>query len=249
MRGSMVEPPVTSPVFEIGDKKMNANNSIIITDRNLTTTEEQAILETGMMDLADFMDTFQYLAFVLDGSGSMFWGINSGDGLNKVELEKKVILRYAKDKIGAKADGMKVAIVEFGSKAHIHLRGSSSLAEIEGGVNLIGHMGGGTNASKGIRAGLTLLKKGKGMIPRIILTSDGQIQDLHLCLEAAEQAKSAGVIIDTIYIGGGSECDHGNGEMLRRISSITGGVHEEITGMGDFEVKFLKVADRILISA
>jgi hypothetical protein len=50
---------------------MNANNGIVISSNKLTKEEETAILEAGMGSLEDFFDSYQYVCFVLDASGSI----------------------------------------------------------------------------------------------------------------------------------------------------------------------------------
>ncbi len=222
-------------------------NGLVVTNRNLTKTEEEDILNRGLVDLSDFMDNFQYLCFVLDGSGSTHSRLDDNSQDSIVDLEKKVILNYVNKKIGEKAATMKIGIVEFDHKTKIHLHGSSDLNEIKAAVSFIGSMGGGTTISKGIRGGLTLLKKNKDFTPRIVLTSDGEFGDSYDAVEACEQAKAAGIIIDTIYVGRGTAADHTYSDNLKKLSAITGGVHEEITSSADFEAKFLKVADRPLL--
>jgi uncharacterized protein YegL len=227
------------------------NSSLIVTSNKLTAQQEADILSKGIVDLDDFMDNFQYLCFVLDGSGSTHCPLE-GDNpqrMTVVDLEKKVIQRYADKKIGEKALSMKIGIVEFDNKTRIHLTGSSDLQEIKAAIGNIGSMGGGTTISKGIRGGLSMLKKSKDFTPRIILTSDGEFYDIHAALEAAEDAKKKGIVIDTIYCGAGRASDKNASELLKRISEATGGVHEEITGAHDFEEKFLKVAERKMLSA
>ena len=220
-------------------------NEIVITNNKLSKTEEQAILETGIGSLEDFFDNFQYLCFVLDGSGSMSSPMMNGE-TPKFQLQKKVVLKYADDKIGVKAIGMKIGIVEFSDRAEVRLDGCSDLSTIRAAIARIYNIGGGTHAARGLKSAMAMLRKGrKGseeLIPRIILTSDGAVHDLYDCYECAEAAKKSEIVIDTIYIGEPDDLTHN--EQLRRISEITGGVHEMITNEAEFEQKFLKVAAR-----
>jgi len=234
----------------MSDNKTSKNTSIVTTATSMTKKEEDLILSAGSMDLNDFFDNFQYLCFVLDASYSMNDGMGEDrySGSRKVDLQKKVVEKYANERIGEKALSMKIGVVEFGKNTRIPLRGSSNLDEIKDAVRALYANGNGTYAGKGIRAALTLLKKNKDYTPRIILTSDGDMHDYDVALDAAEQAKTAGVIIDTIFIGREDSWYGRNGsDNLKTLSAITGGVHEEITSEAEFEAKFLAVANRPLL--
>jgi Mg-chelatase subunit ChlD len=141
---------------------------------------------------------------------------------------------------------MKIAVMEFGSKTVVHAENSSDKDDLYNAVECCRGRMGGTQGALGLSRALAVLKKGsKDLLPRIVMTSDGELHDPMESINQALKAKDRGVVIDTILIGD----SYRGAEQLRKIAEITGGVFEQIKTADEFEQKFLNVMNRKLLSA
>lgn len=231
--------------------KFEESDALVFAGKELTAEDELSILKGGASSLDQFLENYQFLVFVLDESGSMSDRLPGGDTAKR-EIQKKIIRKYVDEKIGRKAGTMKIGVVSFDDEASDWLSGSSDPVAIKAAVDRC-QGGGGTWIGRGIMKGLTLLKKTKDYIPRMVLTSDGEAHDPAQSIASAEAAKVRGIVIDTIYIGSGQQGSNmyadNAADLLKRIAEITGGVFERVDSQSEFETKFFDVIKRPMLTA
>lgn len=222
------------------------NDGLVHVGKALTKEEELNILLSGSVSLEDFYENFQFLTFVLDDSGSMDNTL-SERGLTKRALQQKVVKKYAAEKL-TNTSGMKIGVIGFSTTAHVLVEGSSDANDVRNAVDQLYCSGGSTYMAKGLQRAITIMRRAsKDYIPRIIVTSDGWVHDNRECERLADEAKAAGIIIDTIFIG--TDPTDPGADFMRKLAARAGGVSEHIQSEAEFEQKFLGVAERPLLAA
>jgi hypothetical protein len=194
-------------------------------------------------------DDFQALALVLDASGSMRDSIEGhgrfGGDKSKEELQKDVVKEYVRSKLTGKLSNMKVSVISFNDHIYDTLRDSSDATAISAAVDSIGS-GGSTFLAPAVRRATAVISRSLDYIPRIVITSDGQVHDAPDAENAVREASEYGIIIDTIFIGS-NDYDEG-AAFLKKLADLGKGVAERVRSTAEFKQKFLKVLDRKLIS-
>lgn len=210
-------------------------------------TPEDSIL-AGAKDFSEFLDDIEQTVFLCDTSGSMSSPINAGEQTTKIELLKKSLDRYLERRFQKNAHS-RVGLVAFETSVHVLVEITDNEAEIRKAVKGL-HPMGSTRMHKGLQRAINLLKKtSRSWIPRIVLISDGMPDSQQAVVDVMDQYQHLRIVVDAIYIGPQSEWDSVYVEFMRQLAIRTGGVFEMITGEADFQQKFLKVAERLLIGA
>lgn len=217
-------------------------------NESLVRKSSDQILKDGARSLEQMFDDYQALALVLDASGSMGSYLN-GDaentrGRSKESLQKEVVKDYVRSKIGNKLSSMKVSVLSFNDRMYDLLRDSSDATAIGVAVDNI-HSGGSTVLAPAIRRATSIVARSLDYIPRIVITSDGQVHDPYDAEAAVREAAEFGVIVDTIFIGP-NEYDEG-AAFMRKLADLGNGVSERVANSAEFKQKYLKVLDRKLI--
>lgn len=201
------------------------------------------------LDFGELQDSTQMNVFTLDVSGSMEATVtDDGIGMKKIDLLKKALERYINNRFQKHPDS-RVGLVAFESNVHVMIEITDDVNELI--VEARGLTAGGSTAMhKGLTRAIQMLDANKGSyIPRIILISDGAPDNQDLVVDVINQHREKRIIVDCIYIGESSEHDQYYIDFMKNIARITGGIFEQIRSEKEFELKFLKVANRPLLGA
>jgi hypothetical protein len=208
----------------------------------------ESILGAGAKSLENMFDDFQALALILDASGSMASAIeyNPGErGKSKDELQKEVVKEYIRTKLTNKLSNMKISVISFGESMHELLRDSSEAGPISSAIDNI-YPGGSTYLAASVNRAAAIISRSLDYIPRIVITSDGQVHDSEASIEAVKAAHECGIIVDTIFIGANGY-DEG-AAFMKMLAQLGGGVAERVNSSAEFKAKYLKVLERKLIA-
>ena len=165
------------------------------------------------------------LGLVLDRSGSM-----AGDKIHNLRTAVKLIL----GQLGPKDT---VSLVLFDDKVDLLVASQpvTNVAQLQTVVENITDRGG-TTISKGMRTGLTELRKGTGasQLSRLLLLTDGETYgDEEQCKQIAAECGQSGIPI--IGLGLGAEW---NEELVDTIAKTSGGESDFLENPDDIVVKF-----------
>lgn len=205
---------------------------------------ESDILHTG--DLDEVFDESVKEIFCVDTSWSMEEPINKGERTYKIELLKKAVEHYINNKMDKNTE-KHMGLVKFDSEAAVCCGLSNDKQVLLNRVESL-FARGSTNMADGLTLALQILGGlERQWTPRIILISDGQPQQRDRVWQVLDPKKGTNLIVDVIYIG--AYADDFYRKFMKQIAAQHNGVYEEITNEAEFETKFLKVAERPLLSA
>lgn len=170
------------------------------------------------------------LTFVIDTSGSM-------EMENRLELVKEALTILVDE---LRPDDS-VAIVEFGSDAHVVLRPTSA-AEPESILEAIRRLtpGGSTNAQAGLELGYDMAELGRrsGASDRVVLASDGVanvgLTDADSILRRIDRQVASGIDLVTVGVGMGNF----NDVLLEQLANRGNGFYAYVNDVGEAERLF-----------
>jgi len=198
----------------------------------------RGMLQVEVGDLIEIVP-YETLVLLIDASGSMDEPL--GFLKSKMDATREAIDRLIAAKARARERDL-VGLVTFGEECELISEPIDDLELLGRRAGAIGTCGR-TAMFEGLAYTLELLEEAHGL-RRVILLSDGcpTTTGSSLVLDLAGRAKSMGVVIDTIGVGGGAhgkEVSYDEG-LLRALAEITGGkfshVHEVKALEEHFEV-------------
>lgn len=200
----------------------------------------RGMLQVQVGDLIEVVP-YETLVLLIDASGSMDESL--GFMKSKMGATREAIARLIGSKARSKERDL-VGLVTFGEECELVSEPTDDfdlLARRARGISTCGL----TAMFEGLEYTLELLDEAAGL-RRAILLSDGcpTTTGDGLVLELAHKAKSMGVVIDTIGVGGGAKQKISYDEaLLRRISEITGGKFAPVSAVRALEEEFLALSD------
>ena len=184
---------------------------------------------------------YETLVLLIDASGSMDESL--GFMKSKMSATSEAIGRLLNSKAKSKERDL-VGLVTFGEECELVSEPTDDfdlLIRRSRGIATCGR----TAMFEGLEYTLELLEESAGL-RRAILLSDGcpTTTGDGLVLELARKAKSMGVVIDTIGVGGGAKQKISYDEpLLRRISEITGGKFIPVSKVRALEEELVSLSD------
>lgn len=200
----------------------------------------RGMLQVQVGDLIEVVP-YETLVLLIDASGSMDESL--GFMKSKMSATSEAIGRLLNSKAKSKERDL-VGLVTFGEECELVSEPTDDfdlLIRRSRGIATCGR----TAMFEGLEYTLELLEESAGL-RRAILLSDGcpTTTGDGLVLELALKAKSMGVVIDTIGVGGGAKQKISYDELLlRRISEITGGKFTPVSKVRALEEELVSLSD------
>jgi hypothetical protein len=153
------------------------------------------------------------LVLVIDISSSMLEHINEE---SKIKATQHACHHLIENKVGSK---VKIGVVVYTTEAYLLASPTTDYKKLSDKIYTI-HAGGGTCLDQGMRLANSVLEEVRGL-KRVIDLTDGGTEEKP-ALDIAYQAKTLGIVHDTIGVGRKGEF---NEALLREIARITGGTY------------------------